>query len=277
MRSIPFAKLSGAGNDFVIIEPRTKLNLQGLARRVCHRTDGIGADGLLVLDKSRRADCRMRIFNADGTEAEMCGNGVRCLAAYLHRRKKKAHFSIQSKAGIIATQVNGPQIRVRLSEPKDFQPHIPLRINGRTIRVHYIDTGVPHVILYVDGLDHIDVNAIAPTIRYHKKFSPRGANVNFVEQLKPASLAVRTYERGVEGETQACGTGSAAAAVVTYHLTHLERPQTQKIRTRILTSGGETLRIYLTILEGRPNEVWLEGPVHYIAEGHYFMNRQPSG
>jgi len=272
MKKLPFVKMSGAGNDFVIIEPKTLKDYRRLARRICHRTSGIGADGLILLEKSKRADFRMRIINADGTEAEMCGNGVRCLASYIHtfKKVKKQSLSIETKAGIIITQVSGQTARVRLSDPKNHQVHLPLKINNRTLRVHYIDTGVPHVVLFVDNLNGTDVKTIGRKIRLHKQFAPKGANVNFVEQLGPGRIAVRTYERGVEDETLACGTGSAAAALVTYTQANpCIRVKKNKLIS-VQTTGGDILKIRFDLSQARFDNVWLEGKTLIIAQGLYF-------
>ena len=210
--------MTGAGNDFIVIEARKGLNYKKLAVKMCDRTNGIGADGLLILDKSKKADYRMRIVNADSSEAEMCGNGARCMASYIARHKTNKHklFSMETMAGIILGEARGELANVRLSDPKNYKPEIPLTINKQKIHVHFIDTGVPHTIVYVDGLKNINVSGIGKVIRFHKKFTPRGTNVNFVEQLKGDLVAVRTYERGVEDETKACGTGSVAAAIISY-------------------------------------------------------------
>ncbi len=275
MKSIAFTKMSGAGNDFIIIKDQPGLIYRKLAVKACDRTDGIGADGILVLGPSRNADFRMRIFNADGSEAEMCGNGVRCLAAYINRKKnpKKALVSIETKAGIIMTKVQGQAAEVRLSDPKDYQPDIPLEIGGRTIHVHYIDTGVPHTIVYVDDLAGIDVPDIGRTIRFHPRFRPRGTNVNFVEQLGPASIAIRTYERGVENETKACGTGSTAAALVSFVKANPRIENKTNIRINVSTRSGETLKVKFNLQNGMFNNVRLAGKVLFIAEGKYFLDQ----
>ncbi len=210
--------MAGAGNDFVIVEAPFKADAKKLTTKVCDRTNGIGADGLLILDKSKKADYRMRIINADGSEAEMCGNGARCIASYIVKEKhpKKKLFSIETLAGIIMAEAKGEVARVRLSDPTDYRPNVHLNISGRKIHVHYIDTGVPHTIIFVDDLASINVNKIGAAVRYHKDFKPRGTNANFVEQLGENLVEVRTYERGVEDETKACGTGSVAAGLIAF-------------------------------------------------------------
>ncbi len=273
MKTLSFVKMSGAGNDFVIIEPAARRDVRTLAQRICHRTSGIGADGLILLGNSKRADFRMRIINADGTEAEMCGNGVRCLASYIRRYKKirKKHIAIDTKAGIILTQTTPSGARVRLSQPKDLKTNLPLNLNGGSLHIHYIDTGVPHVVIFVDNLKGLDVKTIGRPIRFHKKFTPRGANVNFVEQHGPGQIAVRTYERGVENETLACGTGSAAAALITHMLAAPHKDTQKDVCIHVHTAGGDILKIRFDSIGGCFKNVWLEGHTRLIAEGRYFL------
>ena len=275
-KSIHFTKMAGAGNDFLVIEAQNGSDYKKLALKACDRTNGVGADGILILDKSKKADYRMRIINADGSEAEMCGNGARCIAAYITQNKKpsKKLFSIETLAGTILGEAKGEMAHVRLSDPTSYRPSIPLTLSGRDIHVHYIDTGVPHTIVYVKGLKNIDVNAIGPQIRYHKNFSPRGTNANFVEQIKDDLVAVRTYERGVESETRACGTGSVAAGLVSYLQIHPEvlKKDVKKARMNVLTASGETLEVTFDCINGKITNVWLKGSAKFIAEGNYFVH-----
>jgi diaminopimelate epimerase len=273
-KTISFTKMVGAGNDFLVIQVNRNLDYKKLALSACHRTNGIGADGILLLDKSKTADYRMRIINADGSEAEMCGNGARCLAAYIVHYKKPAKklFSIETLAGLILGMAKGEIARVRLSDPTDYRPNISVNLNDKNLHVHYIDTGVPHTIVYVNGLADIAVNTIGSLIRYHKTFKPRGTNVNFVEQMTENCVAVRTYERGVEGETRACGTGSVAAAIVSYLQSNPNALQLnqKKARMNVLTQSGETLEVTFDIAAQKMTNVWLKGSAKFIAEGSYF-------
>lgn len=273
MKSISFTKMTGAGNDFIVIEAKKGLNYKKLAVKMCERTNGIGADGLLILDKSKKADYKMRIINADNSEAEMCGNGARCIAAYIARHKthKKKLFSIETMAGIIIGEAKGELANVRLSNPKNYKPEIPLTINNQKIHVHYIDTGVPHTIVYVDGLKNINVSGIGRVIRFHEKFAPRGTNVNFVEQFKSDLVAVRTYERGVEDETKACGTGSVAAAIISYLKSHPKLSNKKNALMYVLTVSGKILRITFNICNNNISDVWLLGSAKFIAEGKYYL------
>jgi diaminopimelate epimerase len=281
MKKILFTKIQGAGNDFIIVNavgaqravPLQFNKLKKLAIAMCNRHTGIGADGLLILDKSKAADYRMRIINADGSSAEMCGNGARCMAAYIVKTQKprKKLFSIETLAGLIKAEAKGEVANVRLSDPRDYAADIPLELNGRNIRVHYIDTGVPHTIIFVNGLETIDVAAIGNPVRYHEQFKPRGTNVDFVEQLNGDCVALRTYERGVEGETLACGTGSVAAALVGYLQANPDVQTKRNARMKVRTASGEILQVTFNLREGKISDVWLKGSAKFIAKGEYYV------
>ncbi len=284
VRKILFRKLVAAGNDFVLIDNRahrfvSQRALAAFARKMCERKFGAGADGLLVVERSRRADFRMRIFNADGSEAEMCGNGARCFALHCAgmKKKKDLDLTIETLAGIVHAQVRAEQVKINLPPPKGLKLDIPIRIAGlkRKMRVHCIDTGVPHTVVFVQGIDEIDVYAIGREIRYHKAFAPRGTNVDFVEVLNDHFVEVRTYERGVEGETLACGTGSVASALITgYTLARTAAVQTAgavKKVFQVQTRSGEVLTIYFTLSGNVVTDVWLQGKAESVYEGVYHV------
>jgi len=263
----------GAGNDFLIIDPPKGVNLKKLATSACNRTNGIGADGLLILEKSKVADYRMRIINADGSEAEMCGNGARCMTVFITKNKKpkKKLFSIDTLAGVIMGEAKGEEAIVRLSDPIDFKANKNIQVNGRSLNVSYIDTGVPHAVVYVDNLKNIDVEKIGNIIRHHNAFKPRGANVNFVEQLKNNLVECRTYERGVESETKACGTGSVAVGIVTFLKMNPDLMEKKNAKMKVKTKSGEVLEITFDLTHGIINNVWLKGSAKFIAKGEYYV------
>ena len=274
MKKIKFIKMAGAGNDFIMIDAKKGLNYKSLTKKVCDRTNGIGADGLIVLDKSKKKqDYRMRIINADGSEAEMCGNGARCLAAYIVETKKpkKKLFSMETLAGEVLGEAKGEVANIRLSEPTDHKKDIKLKVNGRNLTVQYIDTGVPHAIIFVDDVENIDVKKIGEIIRYHTKFKPRGTNVNFVSFDKKDLVNARTYERGVEDETKACGTGSVACALIAYLQTHPDVTDKKGARMRVRTRGGEILQVTFDLIDGRITNVWLKGSAKFICKGEYYV------
>jgi diaminopimelate epimerase len=265
MKKINFTKMVGAGNDFIVIwlSGYSLVWLKKLARKMCDRKFGIGADGLLVLNKSKKADIAMSIFNADGSEAEMCGNGVRCIALYASKLLKVSSLNIKTKAGIIAAKIEGNIVKVKLSEPKNVKLNLPIKLSGRNLFVNFINTGVPHAVIFSADLDKIDVSAIGRLIRYHKVFSPKGTNVDFVEVSGKGSIKVRTYERGVEDETLACGTGSTASALIFALKTGV------KNKVNIQTQGGEVLKVYFKNNFNKLSDVWLEGKVNIVYKGEY--------
>jgi diaminopimelate epimerase len=265
--------MAGAGNDFIVIDAIPDVDLTQLAKKVCARQTGVGADGLLILEKSSTADYKMRIINADGSEAEMCGNGARCMAAYIIQKcsPQKKLFGMETLAGTVLAEVNGSFIKVRLSDPKDYKTGIVLNVNGQSITASYIDTGVPHAIIFVEALHEIDVNSIGRLIRHHKQFAPRGANVNFIEQIKEDQVEVRTYERGVEAETLACGTGSVASALVAFIHANPKIKERVNASMKVLTASSELLEVSFDLYEGnRITNVWLKGSAKFIAKGEYF-------
>lgn len=272
MKTLSFVKMCGAGNDFIIVEGLCPVDLQALALKVCHRTDGVGADGLIVVEPSKKADARMRIINADGSEAEMCGNGARCMAAYLFKTKhiQASSLTFETLAGIIHAKRKGALISVGLSDPKDYTKNITLAVHGRKLRLDYINTGVPHAVCFVHGLNAIDVNTIGRHIRYHHAFAPKGTNVNFVQQINRDFIDVRTYERGVEAETRACGTGSVASAIVAYLRSNPTVDCKKNAAMSVKTRSGEVLSVTFDFCKDRIFHVWLTGSARFIAEGKIF-------
>lgn len=273
MTKIIFTKVVASGNDFVIIEDSYKLGVISyklLVKRICDRKFGVGADGVLLLDESKKADVRMRIFNADGSEARMCGNGARCVAFYACSRLKTQNprLKIETKAGIIEAEVKGESVKIKLTKPEDYRPGLIIKINNRKLRVNFINTGVPHAVIFVAGLNKINAAEIGRAVRYHKGFAPKGANVNFVEVVNKDTIRLRTYERGVEGETLACGTGSVASAIIF----SLQSPvPCIRERINVITQGGETLKVCFMKEAGRISDVWLEGRVRIVYGGEYYV------
>lgn len=264
----------GAGNDFIVIEARPDLDYVKFTRAACARQTGIGADGVLILDKSTASDYRMRIINADGSEAEMCGNGARCMAAYIAANDKPARplFGMETLAGEILAEVQGDVVRVKLSDPKDYMPGINITVAGNKMTAHHIDTGVPHAVVFVEALQEVDANSLGRLIRNHPRFAPRGVNVNFVERAREGMVAVRTYERGVEAETLACGTGAVASALVSYMQLHPGIKEQQGASMRVLTASKEILEITFDLhKDGAIHNVWLKGTAKLIAKGEYFF------
>lgn len=271
-KAIEFCKMVAAGNDFVVLEDNAIIparNLNSFAQRICDRKYGIGADGLLFIAKSEKADIRMRIFNADGSEAEMCGNGARC-AAFWQSARRKAHsakLKIETKAGIIESEVKGDKVKIKLTDPEKITPNIVLKVNSRKLKVNFVDTGVPHAVIFTEGLGEIDVNNIGRAVRYHKKFQPGGTNVDFVEIVNDNFIRVRTYERGVEAETLACGTGSTASAIITGCRLQVTGNRLIKVETQ----GGEILKVFFNKNNAKVSDVWLEGEAGLLYDGRFYV------
>ncbi len=278
-----FYKYHGAGNDFVLVE-----NLNGeieeeakpeLARTLCHRHFGVGGDGLLLVERSSKADARFRYFNSDGSEAEMCGNGMRCFAKHLYDFGivRKERMRIETLAGVIGVRVfqkdgTVEEVEVELGAPRLARKEIPalgegrflgqrLRIAGEELEVSAVNTGVPHAVVMVHDLEGVDVLRLGRALRFHKVF-PQGANVNFLEKLGENVFAVRTYERGVEGETLACGTGIAACAAVAVLLGEASPEKPVEIRAR-----GGTLYVKAEVRDGEMVNLRMRGPARRVFRG----------
>lgn len=269
-KAINFYKISAAGNDFVLVDNRRKVlprNLTPVAKTWCDRRFSIGADGLIVLEDSRKADFRMRYYNSDGSPAAMCGNGGRSIARFAHVLgivPKKMVF--ESDAGLIRAEILAKSVRLRLYEPKNVRLDFALKTGKGEVDVSSIDTGVPHTVIFVNNVEKADVAGLGRMIRYHREFAPQGTNVNFVMVKDNHHIVVRTYERGVEGETLACGTGVMASAIVA-GLRGMVQPPVD-----CLTRGGDTLRVsYGFNADGDflspVSNVILEGPAEVSFKG----------
>jgi diaminopimelate epimerase len=264
-KKISFHKMVASGNDFVVIDHRRPFlkNIKAFAKKVCDRNFGIGGDGLLLMEKSKKADIKMRIFNPDGSEAEMCGNGARCAGLYARSiLGLKRSFSMETCAGVVSCQINRWTVKVALTPPKGYKSESKLKVNNTTLPYHFINTGVPHVVSMVKGnLDEVDVKTLGRAIRGHEKFKPKGANVNFVYRSGPKTIRIRTYERGVEAETLACGTGSTAGAIVA-SLSGVVCPPVE-----VKTKSGEVLKVNFKEENGLVSDVTLEGNAEFTFEG----------
>jgi diaminopimelate epimerase len=262
---IAFWKMNGAGNDFIVIDHRKPLipveRMAEFARLVCRRKFSVGADGLFLLEPSQVADFRWRFFNADGSEAEMCGNGARCVARFAYMNGlAAARMRFETLAGIIDASVADTQVTIRMPAPHSLQLDLEVEAAGQGWTVHSVNTGVPHLVVFVDDLDRVDVDALGRTFRYHARFAPAGTNVNFVARDKER-LAIRTYERGVEAETMACGTGATAAAVVAVARGLAASP------VQLTTRGGVPLRVQFSGDGPAADHVLLRGPAHVVYRG----------
>jgi len=265
MKILEFYKMVASGNDFIVIDNR-KGNIKNarlLTQKWCALHSGVGADGVLLFEKSKKAAFKMRIINSDGSEAEACGNGFRCIALYARKILKfPASFSFESLSGIIDAKVmSGDRVRVRLARPRDLRRNAKLTADGQKLTYSFINTGVPHAVIFVKNLSRVEVARLGRAIRQHQDFKPKGTNVNFVQVQSAQQVCVRTYERGVEAETLACGTGSTASAILSVLLGYTRPPVAVK------TAGGEVLKIDFKFNEKIPEEVTLEGKAHIVFKG----------
>lgn len=264
---VPFSKMSGTGNDFILIDHRQRflegIDCSRLAKAICRRNFSVGADGLILIEPSEVADFSWRFFNADGSVAEMCGNGARCAARFAFKRGiagKAMRF--ETLAGIIEASVADSTVKIGLTPPQDLRLGLSLDIDSADRVLHFVNTGVPHVVHFVEDNNNTPVVKWGKAIRMHKRFQPAGTNANFVEVTGKNALSVRTYERGVEDETMACGTGATAAAVVAALLGKVEAP------VAVITSGGGKLIIHFALTENDGvTELFLEGPAGLIYDG----------
>jgi diaminopimelate epimerase len=266
MNPIPFYKMSGAGNDFIIIDNRDgkvkDANLTDFIGAVCRRKMSVGADGLILIETSETCDFRWRFFNSDGSKAEMCGNGARCAARFAYVTGiADTVLSFDTNAGVINAQINDDRVKVRMPEPSDLKLAYQLALSDRSLEISSVNTGVPHVVVMVEQVNDIDVIALGREIRFHQSFAPAGTNANFVQRQEGNSIEIRTYERGVEDETLACGTGAIASAIVSAGRFNLDSPV--DVRTR---SGGR-LAIYFDTQEGQFTNIFMEGDARIIYAG----------
>jgi len=269
-KSVCFYKISAAGNDFVMIDNRKKVitkNIPQLAKKLCHRKFSVGADGLILLEGSKKSDFRMRYYNSDGTDAAMCGNGGRSIARFAHMLGAAGkNMSFETEAGIVKAEILGKLVRLFLYEPKNVRLDFSLKVEKKEFDASFINTGVPHTVIFVNNIEKADVLSLGRMIRYHRNFAPEGTNVDFVQKKDERTIIVRTYERGVEDETLACGTGVTASAIIS-GLKGLVKPPVSCI-----TRGGDTLTVAYAINDAGDflspvSNVYLEGPAEVSFTG----------
>ncbi len=265
IREFPFVKMSGSGNDFVVVDNREVGipvgDMPAWAKAVCRRSFGVGADGMIFLEpatQGRTEDYIWHFYNSDGSRAEMCGNGSRCAA----RRAVELGLAgnvhvLGTDAGPIRAQVlPDNQVKVQLTKPRGLKLNQQRAVGDQILVAHTVTTGVPHLVILTDDLDLLDVAHLGRDLRFHPKFAPAGTNVNFVQIQSESELLLRTYERGVEAETFACGTGAAASALVAHNL-KITGPE-----VRVTTTGKEVLHISLEM-----ENIFLQGKAVTVFSG----------
>jgi diaminopimelate epimerase len=271
---IHFFKMTGTGNDFIVIDNRKNLvdadHCHDFVRRACRHKLSVGADGVILIENDPEVDFKWRFFNADASEAEMCGNGARCAArfAYLTGIVDKPRMAFRTLAGIIKAELLDKKVKVQMTSPHSLRMDLNVEANGRSFDLDFVNTGVPHAVCFLadaGALGSMDVARWGHALRFHPDFQPSGTNVNFVCVEDEHHIMVRTYERGVEGETLACGTGAIASSLIAAARDRVVSPV--GVRTR----GGESLTIYFQAARGhsvgiRFEEVCLEGEARIAYE-----------
>lgn len=262
-----FHKYVGAGNDFIIFDNRDNSFFRGRERenvveRICKRRLNIGADGVLLVEKSDKADFKMRYYNADGKEAETCGNGSRCIAkfAYLMGAAKE-RMKFETKAGLYSASIEKDIVVVSLTDAKNLQLDILIAIDGYNGKAHFLNMGVPHVVVILDDIEKINIIKLGSQIRYYDLFKPDGANANFVEIIDKNNFKIRTYERGVEDETLSCGTGSVSSSIISTHLGLVEPP------VSVHTRDKNILTVDFKLIETGATDVKLGGEARLVFKG----------
>ncbi len=269
MHTIDFAKYSGAGNDFILIDNRSGEFPSGnkeLIKTMCARRISIGADGLILLENSEKADLKMRYFNSDSSEAEMCGNGARCFIAFAKKCGiEKEKYTFETMERILTGWFDADGISIAMGDPIETLLNIALDVDDSKYVVHYTNLGVPHTVLFVDDVEKVDVVNLGRKIRFHPKFKPKGTNVDFVQIVGKNSIKMRVYERGVENETLASGTGVTASTVICNLVKNILPP------VKILVKSGDTLTVNFEKMDDQPKNTILSGPATLIYEGKYFI------
>jgi len=258
--------MNGAGNDFILADNRTKamkLTREQIVR-LCDRHRGIGADGIILLVpcESGKADWAWQFYNSDGSSGEMCGNGARCFARFVQKLTgASSKLTFETIAGVITATFHGERVTVNLTRPENLRLNESVALSSGNQTIHSLNTGVPHAVIFVPDADQAMVSEWGPEIRRHTHFGPRGTNVNFVQVTGPNQIRVRTFERGVEGETLACGTGVSASALISSKIHHFTSP------VRVRVQGGDDLEVSFREVNGSFDDVKLTGPADLAFQG----------
>ena len=266
-KSIPFVKMSGTGNDFILIDNRDGLlaedQFADFARRHCPRRTGVGADGVLLLSRDPQLAFRMRYINPDGGEVDMCGNGARCIVAFARSvgQANGQEVTFRTGAGPVTAWQEGSVVKLRMTAPSRIESMPKLSLPGGARDACFLNTGVPHAVLMVDDVHATDVATLGAAVRHHDRFKPAGTNADFVQDVKPGHILVRTYERGVEAETYACGTGAVASALVAGMVLGMKSPIT------VHTHGGDELKIHFEGEAPHYRAAYLEGTTEVTFQG----------
>jgi len=263
--NVHFWKMHGAGNDFILVDDRQMkfpASDKGWLARIAARRTGVGCEGIVLIQPSKKDDFRMRFFNPDGTEVSMCGNGARCVARLANQLGvAPERMTIETLAGSLKAEILGEDVRLEMMSPKNWRFDGTIRVAGKQLEYSYVVAGVPHVVIEMENIDDCDVQALGSRIRHHADFAPSGTNVNFISVLGPQMLKVRTYERGVETETLACGTGIVASALTAAKRGRVTAP------VRVLAASRDVLTVDFVFARENAENVTLLGPVSHVFRG----------
>lgn len=270
MKSLFFSKYQGNGNDFVLIDDRKErfpIENKVVIQNICHRNLGIGADGIILLSPSEKHDARMIVLNSDGSQADSCGNGLCCLTRFMcDIGYKKESFSIETRKGIVLSNINDNKVVLEVPDPQILGENIPIIIEDQKFQCFYIDSGVPHAVCFVKCVEGIDVKTIGRKLRNHSYFQPLGANVDFAEVDKDFTVKVRTYERGVEDETCSCGTGAVAVAIASSLKFNLQSPVLIKFK-------HGSMEVSFNTNQGVISHVKLKNHINYVYSGVFPLKK----
>ncbi len=266
---LTFYKMHGAGNDFILVDDRSvtfPADQREWLASIASRRTGVGCEGVILIQPSNRADFRMRFYNPDGGEVEMCGNGARCVARLAHDLGvAPASMNFDTVAGLIHADVHGEEVELQMTEPGDWRTGLTLDIDGVAWSCDFVNTGVPHVVVRVEDVSAVEVERVGRAIRRHAHFAPAGTNVNFAQVTGPSSLRVRTYERGVEQETGACGTGIVASALLLGKAGAVTPP------VEVTAASGDTITVSYELTDDGARQVRMRGPAVYVFRGSLSM------
>ncbi len=285
MKKYYFTKINGAGNDFILFDKSVnsglKLSPESI-QRLCNRRKGIGADGIITIGDTDIADFEMEYYNADGSLGSLCGNGSRCALKFAYttgRHDKGKMIFFVGKEKYSGEMIGENMVKFNLNQPKKLKTNFKIKAAEQLINASFADTGSPHVVInckdvlmhpdnpqkYYNSLEHFPVIKLGKEIRYHKDFETAGTNVNFID-VNNGKVLIRTYERGVEDETLACGTGSTAAAIISYLNNNLQPPIT------VVTYGGDELIINFNVENQQINNLSLSGPADISYTGEFYSH-----
>ena len=273
-QEIQFTKASGAGNDFVIVDNMSRtlcVDKSSLAQKLCSRNFGIGADGLLILEPSQVADFTMEYYNADGSHGGMCGNGGRCVAryAFLHNLAPQ-NMKFEALDFVYTAEVVAENVILTMKNSTNLKKDIAVLVGSDQMRGFFVNTGSPHLVIFVDDVSSVPVQEAGRKLREDQRFAPDGTNVNFVQVTASDAIRVRTYERGVEAETLACGTGSVASAITANLFKGIELPVNVQVRS------GEILKVHASKEGMSITSPKLEGSAHMLFKGNILFDSNSS-